>query len=96
MRNPSHGGASTSATQRPRLLYGLKYPELVVIIAPLGPTQELPLICGLRGTPHTGDECPTSRDERQEAKSAIEEGAFSSLAAFYASLARLGAKCYKS
>ena len=37
----------------------------MVVIAPLGPVEELPLICGLCGTPYTGDECPTCKAERK-------------------------------
>jgi hypothetical protein len=42
-------------------------------IALLVPTQELPTMCGLCGTTYYGDECPTCKTEREEAKRVIEE-----------------------
>jgi len=47
------------------LLYKLKDQKVVLIIAPLGPTEELPVICGLCGTPYGEDECPTCKKERE-------------------------------
>ena len=41
-------------------------------MAPLGPVEELPIICGLCGTPYVDDECPTCRTEREDAKRLIE------------------------
>jgi len=54
-------------------LYELKDQEVMLVIAPIGPVQELPVICGLCGTPYTDDECPTCRTEREDAKRVIEE-----------------------
>lgn len=54
-------------------LYELKDQEVVVIVAPLFPMQELPVFCGLCGTRYDGDECPTCRAEREETKREIEE-----------------------
>lgn len=45
----------------------------MIIVAPLNPTQELPTFCGLCGTRYDGDECPTCRAEREEAKRMIED-----------------------
>ena len=54
-------------------LYELKDQEVILVIAALGPVEELPLICGLCGTPYRGDECPTCRTEREDGKGVIEE-----------------------
>lgn len=54
-------------------LYELKDQEVIVIVAPLNPMQEMPTFCGLCRTPYDGDECPTCRAEREEAKRVIEE-----------------------
>ena len=54
-------------------LYELKDQEVMLIIAPLGPVEELPVICGLWWTPYEGDECPTCRTEREDAKRWIEQ-----------------------
>jgi hypothetical protein len=54
-------------------LYELKGEEVVVIVAPLGPAEEAPVICGLCGTPYEGEVCPTCKAEREAAKGAIEE-----------------------
>jgi len=51
----------------------LKDQEVVLVVAPLAPVEELPLICGLCGTPYDDDECPTCRTEREDAKRVIEE-----------------------
>ena len=53
-------------------LYELKGQEVVLIVAPLGPVEELPLICGLCRTPYTDDECPTCKTEREDAKRLIQ------------------------
>jgi len=54
-------------------LYGLKDQEVMLVIAPTGPVEELPLICGLCTTPHQSEECPTCKTEREDAKRVIEE-----------------------
>ena len=54
-------------------LYDLKDQEVMLISAPLGSVEELPLICGLCGTPYEADECPVCRQEREDAKGVIEE-----------------------
>ena len=54
-------------------LYELKDQEVMLVIAPVGPVEELPVICGLCRTPYDGDECPTCRQEREDAKRVIEE-----------------------
>jgi len=54
-------------------LYELKDQEVMLVIAPLGPGAELPIICGLSRTPYKDDECPTCRVEREDAKRVIEE-----------------------
>ena len=54
-------------------LYELKDQEVMLIVAPLGPVEELPIICGLCGTPYADDECPACRAEREDAKRLIEE-----------------------
>jgi len=53
--------------------YDLKDQEAMLVIAPLGPLEELPIIRGLCGTPYAGDECPTCRTEREDAKRLIEK-----------------------
>ena len=45
----------------------------MLIVAPVGPVEEPPVICGLRRTPYTEDECPTCRTEREDAKRVIVE-----------------------
>jgi len=54
-------------------LYELKHQEVMLIVAPIGPVEELPIICGLCGTPYSDDECPTCRTERQDPKRVIEK-----------------------
>ena len=54
-------------------LYELKDQEVMLIIAPIGPVEEPSIICGLCRTPYDGDECPTCRQEREDAKGLIEE-----------------------
>ena len=54
-------------------LYELKGQEVMLIIAPVGPVEELPTLCGLCRTPYEGDECPVCRQEREDAKRVIEE-----------------------
>jgi len=43
----------------------------MLVIAPLGPVEELPIIRGLCRTPYKDDECPTCRTEREDAKRVI-------------------------
>jgi len=45
----------------------------MLVIAPVGPVEELPIICGLCRTPYRDDECPTCRTDREDAKRVIEE-----------------------
>ena len=45
----------------------------MLIVAPIGGVEELPVICGICRTPYEGDECPTCRQEREDAKKVIEE-----------------------
>ena len=54
-------------------LYELKDQEVVLVVAPIGPVEGLPIICGLCGTPYQDDECPTCRTEREDAKRVIEQ-----------------------
>jgi hypothetical protein len=54
-------------------LYELRGQEVVLVVAPLGPVEELPIMRGLGGTPYTDDGCPTCRTEREDAKKVIEE-----------------------
>jgi len=54
-------------------LYELKGQEVVLVKAPIGPVEELPIICGLCATPYSDDECPTCRVEREDARRVIEE-----------------------
>jgi len=54
-------------------LYELKDQEVMLVIVPIGPVEELPIICGLCGTPYTDDECPTCKTEREDAKRVIED-----------------------
>ena len=53
--------------------HDLKDQEAMLVIAPLGPVEELSLICGLCRTPYQDDECPTCRTEREDARGGIEE-----------------------
>ena len=54
-------------------LYELKDQEVMLVIAPIGLVEEPPILCGLCRTPYDGDECPTCRQEREDAKGLIEE-----------------------
>ncbi len=45
----------------------------MLVIVPIGPAEEPPVICGLCRTPYKDDECPTCRTEREDAKGVIEE-----------------------
>ena len=54
-------------------LYELRDQEVMLIVAPIGSVEEPPIICGLCRTPYEGDECPTCRQEREDAKGVIEE-----------------------
>ena len=56
-----------------KYLHELKDKEVILIIAPLGPVEVVPLICGLCRTPYEGKECPTCKAEREDAKRVIEE-----------------------
>ena len=74
VRYPSESGdIQVGGVDIGEYLYELKGQEVMLIIAPLGTTEELPLICGLCRTPYEGDECPTCRAEREDAKRVIEE-----------------------
>jgi len=66
------GGLDVGGVDVEEFLYELKDHEVMIIIAPLGAVRQLPTICGLCMTPYTGDECPTCRMEREEAKRVIE------------------------
>jgi hypothetical protein len=54
-------------------LYELRDQEVMLIIVPIGPVDELPLVCGLCGTPYQDDACPTCRQEREDAKRLTED-----------------------
>jgi len=74
VRYPSESGdIEVGGVDIGEYLYELKDQEVIVIVAPLGPLEELPIICGLCGTPYTDDECPSCRQEREDAKRLIEE-----------------------
>lgn len=47
--------------------------EVMLVVSPVGPVEELPMICGLCGTPYQGNERPTCKTERQDAGRVIEE-----------------------
>jgi hypothetical protein len=68
-----HGQRTIGSVHLEELLYELKDQEVMLVIAPLGPVEELPVICGLCRTPYTDDECPTCKTEREHAKKWIEE-----------------------
>ena len=51
----------------------LKEQEVVVIVAPPNPVQEMPTVYGLGRTAYSEDECRTCRANREEAKRVIEE-----------------------
>ena len=67
------GGFDVGDFEIEELLYKLNNQKVVLIIAPLGPIEELPVICGLCGTPYEGDECPTCKAEREEARKFVQE-----------------------
>jgi len=67
------GDIEVSGVDIGEYLYDLKHQEVMLVIAPLGSLEEPPLICGLCRTPYEGDECPTCRTEREDAKRVIEE-----------------------
>ncbi len=54
-------------------LYELKGHEVMLVIAPLGPVEELPVVCALCGTPYSDDERPTCKRQREDAKRVIDE-----------------------
>ena len=51
----------------------MKDQEIMLVIAPIGPVEEPSIICGLCRTPYEEDECPTCKQEREDAKRVIEE-----------------------
>ena len=55
------------------LLHELNEQEVVVIIAPLGPPQESPLLCHVCGTEYESGECPICKAEGEEADRVVEE-----------------------
>jgi hypothetical protein len=74
VRYPSElGDIAVGGVDIGEYLYELKDQEVMLIVAPIGRVEELPIICGLCGTPYDGDECPTCRTEREDAKRVIEE-----------------------
>ena len=74
VRYPSNtGDIEVGGVDIGEYLYELKGEEVMVIVAPLGPAQEPPVICGLCWTPYDGKECPTCKAEREAAKRVIEE-----------------------
>jgi len=74
VRYPGHlGDIEVGGVDIGEYLYELKDQEVLVIVAPLDPVQELPTICGLCGTPYGASECPTCKTVREDAKRVIEE-----------------------
>ncbi len=74
MRYPSEsGGIELGGVDIGEYLYELKDQEVMLIIAPIGPVEELPIICGLCRTPYKDDECPTCKTEREDGKRVIEQ-----------------------
>jgi len=74
VRYPSESGdIEIGGVDIGEFLYELKGQEVMLVIAPIGPAVELPIICGLCGTPYAEDKCPTCRQEREDAKRVIEE-----------------------
>jgi len=74
VRYPSESGdIEVGGVDIGEYLYELKDQEVIVIVAPLGPVEEPPTICGLCRTPYDGEECPTCKAEREQAKRLIEE-----------------------
>ena len=67
------GGLEVGEVDIDEPLYELKDQEVMVIVAPLGPGEQPPIICGLSGTAYGGKECPACRTEQDEAKRVIEE-----------------------
>jgi len=67
------GDIAIGAVDIGEYLYELKGQEVMLVTAPLGPVEELPIISGLCGTPYGDDECPTCTTEREDAKRVIEE-----------------------
>jgi hypothetical protein len=67
------GGTDVGGVDIGEYLYELKDQEVMLVTAPIGPVEELPIICGLCKTPYDGDECPTCASEREDAKRVIEE-----------------------
>jgi len=54
-------------------LYELRDNDVMLIVVPLGPVEETPIVCGLCRTTYQGDECPACKTEREDAKRVIEE-----------------------
>ena len=74
VRYPSNtGDIEVGGVDIGEYLYELKGQEVMVVVAPLGPIDEPPIICGLCGMPYEGTECPTCKAEREAAKRVIEE-----------------------
>ena len=71
IRGPVHypgrgGGLDVGGMDIEQPLYKLKDQEVLVIVAPLPPAQEVSTICVVCGTPCQGGECATCRAEREE------------------------------
>ena len=74
MRYPGKlGDIEVGGVDSGEYLHELKDQEVVLILVPLGPVEQLPIICGVCGTPYHDDDCPTCRTEREDAKRVIEE-----------------------
>jgi len=67
-----NGGFALGDVELDQYLYQLRRQELMLIVVPLGEARKVPTICGLCMTSYAGDECPTCRVEREEAKRVIE------------------------
>lgn len=66
------GGFALGDVELDEYLYELRGQELMLIVVPLREAAKLTAICGLCMTPYTGDECPTCKEEREEAKRVME------------------------
>lgn len=66
-----NGGFALGELELDEYLYELRGQELMLIVVRLCEAPKIPTICGLCMTPYTGDECPTCREEREEAKRVI-------------------------
>ncbi len=68
------GGVDVGEVNIEEPLCGLKDQEVLIIVAPLNPAQEISTVCGSCGMPYERGECPACKTKSEETKRAAEEG----------------------